>query len=120
MSQELAVPGKLFGNQAAITAMYTPKGAGIHKSYPVEIAELGISELRYRSKFAVPVGTTLCISAVRGNRLIRFLVEVVGNQKNITAEYSVGCKILYGNCQKEIELSRLSARLETAAFFLLQ
>ena len=95
MSRQLEIDGTLFRIQAIITGMSTPKGAGIHKSYPIAIDELSRGKLRYTSKFAVPLGTTMCISALRGGQPILMITEVFGNQRTMTGQYSVGCRILY-------------------------
>ena len=112
MSYRLEINGKLFKIQAIITAVATPQGGSIHKRYQIEIDELSTEELRYTSKFAVPVGTTIGMSVFRGEQSTRIFVEVLENEKTIAGKYSVYCRSLYDHYQQDDEFL-LNLRLKS-------
>lgn len=88
-------------SQAAVTDMYTPQGDWIHRTYKLQLEELGAGNLHYTSKFSIPIGTKLYINVGVEGEKVRLLAEVFGNQRSGNGKYSVGCLILYESSQQD-------------------
>lgn len=86
--------------QVAVTDIYTPKGDCIHKVYNLDLEEISQSNLRYTSKFPIPLGTKMCINVVFQGEKVRILADVIGNQRSGDGKFSVVCRILYGDSGK--------------------
>lgn len=99
MNHHFSNCGKL---QTTVTDIYTPKGEWIHRTYKLELEKLSVSDLRYTSKFPIPIGMKLFINVIFQREKVRFLIEVFENQRVGNGKYSVGCKILFENSEQDL------------------